>query len=209
MDEAAPFQPGGEITPDARSLRGLAHPLRIRLLGLLRSEGPSTATRLANRLGLTSGATSFHLRQLAAHGFIVERPEAGTGRERWWAAAHQSTKIPHAADPETAEAADGFLRGAVAFWSEQLHRAIDERPALATQWRDASLFSDTGLRLTLDELSALRRELWEVITRYRADDAAGLTDAPADSVRVIIQLQAFPRPGATPSPGTMSTEDEA
>jgi DNA-binding transcriptional ArsR family regulator len=51
---------------DPHNLRGLAHPLRVRLLGLLRSDGSSTATRLAERLGQSSGATSYHLRQLAA-----------------------------------------------------------------------------------------------------------------------------------------------
>jgi DNA-binding transcriptional ArsR family regulator len=50
---------------DARNLRGLAHPVRVRMLGLLRTEGPSTATLLGERLGLSSAATSYHLRQLA------------------------------------------------------------------------------------------------------------------------------------------------
>src|SRR5918993_3162549 len=83
---------GREVTLDARSLRGLAHPLRIRLLGLLRQDGPSTATLLADRLGLSSAATSYHLRQLAAYGFAVEDEERGVGRERWWRAAHESTR---------------------------------------------------------------------------------------------------------------------
>ena len=52
---------------DARSLRGLAHPLRMRLLSALRRGGPATASQLAEKLGESSGATSYHLRQLAAH----------------------------------------------------------------------------------------------------------------------------------------------
>ena len=66
------FDPDRDIALDAGSLRGLAHPVRLRMLGLLRTEGPATATRLAARLGLNSGATSYHLRQLATHGFVVE-----------------------------------------------------------------------------------------------------------------------------------------
>jgi predicted transcriptional regulator len=57
---------------NATNLRGLAHPIRVKLLGALRLDGPSTATRLASRLGLSSAATSYHLRQLAAYGFVVE-----------------------------------------------------------------------------------------------------------------------------------------
>ena len=55
------------ITPDVAALRALGHPVRLRILGLLRADGPATATALAQRLGLNSGATSYHLRQLAAH----------------------------------------------------------------------------------------------------------------------------------------------
>ncbi|NEE24033.1 helix-turn-helix transcriptional regulator, partial [Streptomyces sp. SID7982] len=50
---------------DARTLRSLAHPLRIRLLNTLREFGPATASKLGERLGESSGATSYHLRQLA------------------------------------------------------------------------------------------------------------------------------------------------
>ena len=59
--------------PDpVRAIRALSHPLRVRLLDLLRFDGPSTATLLARRVGESSGATSYHLRQLARHGFIEE-----------------------------------------------------------------------------------------------------------------------------------------
>jgi DNA-binding transcriptional ArsR family regulator len=199
-EQASPAGPhaGSAITPDARSLRGLAHPLRVHLLGLLRAEGPSTATRLAQRLGLASGATSYHLRQLATHGFIVEEAERGAGRERWWRATHRSTNLPVGDDPETAEAADGFLRGLVAFWAEQMNRALDERPALSRQWREASSFSDQLLRLTPEELHRLRGELRGVLARYRLDDASTAGSAPAGSESVVLQLQVFPRPGVLP-----------
>src|SRR5690606_19778936 len=53
------------IKPDAMALRALAHPQRMRMLAMLRIDGPATATALAERMGLNSGATSYHLRQLA------------------------------------------------------------------------------------------------------------------------------------------------
>nr|WP_284288313.1 helix-turn-helix domain-containing protein [Angustibacter aerolatus] len=49
----------------------MAHPLRVRILGMLRSDGADTATGLANRLGLSSAATAYHLRQ--ARGVRVHR----------------------------------------------------------------------------------------------------------------------------------------
>ena len=72
---------GNARVHDPSVLRALAHPLRGRLLGLLRTEGPSTATRLGQQLGESSGATSYHLRQLEAYGFVGEARREG--RERW------------------------------------------------------------------------------------------------------------------------------
>src|SRR5918992_6259749 len=69
---------------DSRQLRVLAHPLRSRLLSALRLDGPATATGLAAATGSNTGATSYHLRQLAAVGLVVEEAGHGRGRERWW-----------------------------------------------------------------------------------------------------------------------------
>lgn len=65
----------------------LAHPLRFRLLDALINHGPSTATKLGEQLGESSGATSYHLRQLARYGLVEENPEKRSIRERWWRAA--------------------------------------------------------------------------------------------------------------------------
>lgn len=69
---------------DAAALRALRHPLRKRIMRVLNRDGPATATSLARVLDENTGATSYHLRQLAAYGFVEEAPEHGTGRERWW-----------------------------------------------------------------------------------------------------------------------------
>jgi DNA-binding transcriptional ArsR family regulator len=65
-----------QVTPDPTALRALSHPVRLRMLGLLRSEGPSTASRLAERLGLNSGATSYHLRKPRPARLRRRRPRA-------------------------------------------------------------------------------------------------------------------------------------
>src|SRR6516225_9301904 len=78
---------------EVQAIRALAHPLRLELLDLLRFEGPSTATLLGQRLGESSGATSYHLRQLARYGFVAEMPSEGT-RERWWRYQERQLMIP-------------------------------------------------------------------------------------------------------------------
>lgn len=78
------FDPDRDVLVTPPMLRGLVHPIRVRLLRLLREHGPTTATGLAARIGQSSGVTSYHLRVLAENGFVVDDPEPGNGRERWW-----------------------------------------------------------------------------------------------------------------------------
>src|SRR5262245_2459399 len=81
-----------ELT-DPRALRGIAHPLRLTLIGLLRREGPLTATQAAELLEVSDALASFHLRQLAKYG-LVEEAGGGRGRERPWRATALFTELP-------------------------------------------------------------------------------------------------------------------
>ena len=69
---------------DTGALRALAHPLRVQIYDILSQYGPQTASSLAERLGESTGSTSYHLRALAKHDLIREVTDRGTGRERWW-----------------------------------------------------------------------------------------------------------------------------
>src|SRR5580700_11568611 len=70
---------------DPRALRAMAHPIRLSLIGVLRREGPLTATQAGELIGESSASCSFHLRQLAKYG-LVEEAGGGHGRERPWRA---------------------------------------------------------------------------------------------------------------------------
>jgi DNA-binding transcriptional ArsR family regulator len=72
------------VRPEVSAMRALSHPLRLELFERLRTEGPATASLLAQRVGESSGATSYHLRQLARYGFVEEDMRDAKGRERWW-----------------------------------------------------------------------------------------------------------------------------
>src|SRR5215217_1623812 len=74
---------------DARLLRAMAHPLRIRLSGTLVKDGPATASELGRRLGESSAATSYHLRILAKYGFIEDDSELDRGRTKHWRAVEE------------------------------------------------------------------------------------------------------------------------
>ncbi len=178
------------ITPTPTMLRALAHPVRLRMLGLLRVDGPATATTLATRLGLNSGATSYHLRQLAQHGFVVEADELGNGRDRWWRAAHRSTRTdePGPDESEAHENLDAYLQAVATIHTEQLQRAVEERPLLPSEWRKAETFSDWMVRLTPKRAKALIDALAAIVEDVDEDDA----DEAAD---FIVQICGFPQPG--------------
>jgi len=193
-DLAVP-DPSRDVVLDARSLRGLAHPLRVRLLGLLRSHGPSTASRLAQRLGESSGATSYHLRQLAMYGFVREDTGRGQPRERWWAAAHRSTYLTPSTvvgDDEARADVQVYLRAIGKSYADQVEAHVEELPLLDQDWQDGSDLSDFALRLTAEQTAALRDELVAVISRYPAHDDAG---GSVDAREVVVQVQVFRRPG--------------
>lgn len=186
------------VSPDPRSLRGLAHPLRLQLLGLLRADGPATASQLAVRTGQSSGATSYHLRQLAAYGFVVEDADRGTGRDRWWRAAHRGTRftLPEDADEESRALGEEYLRVVADANARQVQATIaglatlDED--LGPGWSDAFTLSDMLLRLTLGEARALVAELRDLARRYRSDDPESSAGAPANARRVVLQFQVLP-----------------
>ena len=117
---------------DPRALRAYAHPVRMALMGLLRTEGPLTATRAAELLGESSGTCSFHLRQLAKYG-LVEEAGGGTGRQKPWRATATFTAwdATGGGTPETA-AATGLLNTVIAEqYFEQLMRWQEARPERA------------------------------------------------------------------------------
>jgi DNA-binding transcriptional ArsR family regulator len=181
-----------DVRLDATSLRGLAHPLRVRILGLLREQGPATATTLAERLGQSTGATSYHLRQLATYGFVEDDPSRNVGRERWWKAIHQRTVLDSV---ELAPEAEGYLRAVAAQYAERVERWLGEFAGLDQQWHDSATLSDWRLRLTHAEAAELHTAVFALLDRYRGDDEVGPAPDGAEKVAVQLQIMPFPSDG--------------
>jgi predicted ArsR family transcriptional regulator len=183
------------ITPTPQQLRALTHPVRLRILGILRTEGPTTATALAQRLGLNTGATSYHLRQLAQHGFIVDDEERGTGRERWWRAAHSSTRtdFEKLAEPADKEALDAYLQSVVVVYTQLMQAGVEERSTLSDEWRNASTFSDYRCRLNPEQARRLIDRVTDLIEEF--EEAEELPADDPHGVPYTVMFSGFPRPG--------------
>lgn len=186
-----------QIVPGIAALKALAHPDRLHILGNLRVSGPSTATQLARRFGLNSGATSYHLRQLAKYGFIEPAPELGNARDRWWRASHESTVY------ETAELRDGDLEAGLAFsqavLSAHMHmmqRAQAAYRDLSIPWRKASTNSDFIIPLTAADAEALTQRIFDLLMAAKASSPPANAALPPDVRPMAYMLYAFPHPEA-------------
>ncbi|TWP35279.1 ArsR/SmtB family transcription factor [Leekyejoonella antrihumi] len=191
-----------EIFPDTNQLKVLAHPMRLRILGILRRDGPATATQLAQRLGLNSGATSYHLRQLAQHGLISDDETRGNARDRWWRATHETTRVePAAVDDPAARAAVGAFNRTVALsYVAELQASLDERADLPREWADVIDDSDWNIWLTPAQVNEALERIHAILDELHRAAPAWSENPPDRAVLYTVQLHGFPRPGKIARP---------
>lgn len=178
-------EPSDAYKLDEDSVQVLAHPLRQRLLALLRTDGAATSTKLAERVDESSGVTSYHLRKLAEAGFVEEDTGRGTKRERWWRPSHLATNYSPAdflGNPEAHRASVGMRRETARWQQRLIDQWLTEEADWDKAWVDAAGSSDWLLRLTPAQTKALGEEIFAVIQRYHDDQAS---DDDPDAERVV------------------------
>jgi DNA-binding transcriptional ArsR family regulator len=156
------------VGPD--SIKGLAHPMRLRLMAELNARGSATASQLAAVLGESSGATSYHLRQLHRHGFVEEDPGQGNGRERVWIPRSGGWTLPVLDlddDLASASAVDIVLRAQLRADQQRLAEVMLRARTWPKQWRDATVRRDANVTLNAEQVDLMRAEVDAVIDRYR------------------------------------------
>ena len=144
---------------EVRSLRALAHPVRLQILSLLTGTSMSAAD-IARRLDITQANASYHLRQLAAVGEVVEAGErkirGGTAKlykHPWEERAHQDRSNAGSDDKQL------YLQ---AFASEMVRRYAMYEPGQGS-FTDAELWVDP--------------EVWDEVVKATADASMRLHDA--------------------------------
>jgi DNA-binding transcriptional ArsR family regulator len=189
---SVPARRGSQLATDA--MRALAHPLRLRILDELSINGPLTASGLGERLAESSGATSYHLRQLEKHGLVREVTTKGNARERWWERqpGSISTPEPHefplgSAERLATETIEGeWNRARQAHFTEFMSAGFE---VFGQEWFDATRVDTINLRLTPEQLNQLVTDidvvLWKYLDAYKTTPTAG-------SRPVQIHLNAFP-----------------
>ncbi len=178
---------------DPRALRAYAHPLRMRLIGLLRGEGPMTATQAAARLDDNVPNCSFHLRQLAKYGF-AERVPGADGRERPWRATTLYTSWDDSDDPAMRAATDQINSVMVDIYLQRARNYLAIRADEPVEWRIAAGFGDTLLHVTAAELRELTAEVDALLARYDERIADPAKRPPGSRPVTFVQMR-LPRGG--------------
>jgi DNA-binding transcriptional ArsR family regulator len=195
-------QHAGRRLPDdlgPTALRGLSHPLRVTILDQLNTHGALTASRLAELVGESSGSTSYHLRQLAKHGFVREVEGRGTARERWWETVPRSFSVsPDAADDPGTRMAKDLVNAELERARQEkvwaVLRTMNEAPGRHPEWMRATTLSTINLWATPEQLERLVTAVQAAIEEQVAP-LKNQHDVPG-ARPVQIHFNAFPVVGA-------------
>ena len=158
------------------------------MLEVLR-EGPSTASRLAEAVGESTGSTSYHLRALAKAGLLVEETGRGNGRERWWRRTAQILYMPSDSDdPETRAAQAGLRSTFLQRDEDALGRFIAKEAELTPELHAAAFIGGWFAWATPEQIDELGRRILELVDELRGPPE----ERPEGAKQVYITFRALP-----------------
>jgi len=172
---------------DPKAVRGMAHPLRLQILDLLRYQGPMTATEVSQQIGESPANCSFHLRTLAKYGFI-EEADTGKGRNRPWRALNVQWTVEEddlTDDAKRAAPALGALIRRRAY--EAIERWHSERNTFPAKWRKSAFDTQNHVALTAAELATVGEQIKELLAPYQQR-----ADVPDDALNSSVVTWGFP-----------------
>jgi DNA-binding transcriptional ArsR family regulator len=191
-------QPDLRELSDARTMRALAHPVRLALIEVLGLYGPLTATQAGERIGESPTTCSFHLRQLAKYGF-VEEAGGGSGRARPWRLSSRGMRFStEHDDPETNVAAGELARMLRERQLDRYRTWLESKSSYPRAWRDAAEATELIMWMTADELQEFNQELVALLVprfRERQSDPAA---RPPGALPVELLIFSYP---VTSTPG--------
>jgi DNA-binding transcriptional ArsR family regulator len=161
---------------DVETLKVFTHPLRITLLRMLHDTGPATASLLGKRVDATPSLVSYHLRTLAAHGFVAEDPGHATdARERWWRVEEDLTFSfeDFADDVVGREMSAGVARVLGSQSDERYRRFLDEIESWGPRWAGAAFSGAPSLRLSAEEVLELSAAIDALVDGFRGRRTPG------------------------------------
>lgn len=175
------------VLTDPLSMRALAHPVRLAILGHLRAVGSATASECAEVVNATPSACSFHLRALHRFGLVEEdRTVVAHGRQRPWRARPMRLAFDTLSTDREGERVARQMWDLMRADVERARQdAVTHDAEFPTAWRRATGGDHVRLSVTAAELASLR---WAIMALLEGVQArAGLTPHPqARPVEVVI-----------------------
>lgn len=165
------------LLDDPRSMRALAHPVRLELEAIVGRSGRITTAEAARELGISHGLASHHLHQLAKYGF-VEQVSGADNRERPWRLVATSVSYEGLDEkPGGPAAIAAFEQVAAERTLESFLSWQDRRGSWPAAWRKHAGFGNSTLYLTESELVGLVGAIEKLILEYAEERP--LDDLPA------------------------------
>ncbi|MDO5684709.1 MAG: winged helix-turn-helix domain-containing protein [Bifidobacterium sp.] len=187
-----------EISQDA-VLLAISNQSRMRILGLLRMDGPLSVGRVSEQTGMAPGSVSFHLRKLAEAGMAAKiTPEHADARTSWWKATYRAMRPAPSEDNRLTGAQYAYRRAVAVTYESLYERYLDALNDLPDQWRAVGMCEDRSMELTPQEMDQMCHELDELVHRWQlraqtAREQDKRNTQTADEVkRVQVVMQAFP-----------------
>ena len=145
-----PFDPNRSTLTSAASMRVLAHPTGLRLLGLLRERGAQTAAQLGDVVDEAPGTVSYHLAKLGIHrpdrgGRAAELSISGSAGGRLHDRPHELGYWAQLLDdPDKAAASSGLQKSIGQAYAARYSDYIDSLPSLPREWVEAGSIALTA-----------------------------------------------------------------
>lgn len=154
---------------DPTIIRALAHEARQRLISLVGRGRVITATEVADELGMSPSAVSYHLRQLAKYGLVEPAPAASSdGREKRWQGTFDSLVMAPEGETDHASAV-----AHLEIFQAAIRQSLLTSLGLPDEADSGVNMGRAQLRLSRAQLAELTHRLGEVVAEFdtQSDDA--------------------------------------
>jgi DNA-binding transcriptional ArsR family regulator len=152
------------VLGDVAALRTLFDPLRLRIMGAIRT--PRTAKEIAAALGVEPNKLYYHLRRLQDHG-LVSVDDRGAGAERRFAATARRLAIDPAVEPSAVEAS-AFVGALFGEAQRQIEGLINRRSTEAGTGGTVSI-SQVSATLSPAKLARYQERLRKLVSDFDAE----------------------------------------
>lgn len=183
-----------EPVTDPRTLRAMAHPMRIKLIGMIGLAGTLTASEAARQLDSTAAVTAYHLRTLAKYGF-VEDSGGDNARERPWRLTRRAVSFSWDEDDPAGRA---MTRIAFDEWFEHIRRYQELKDRYPPEVREASQTTESVLLATPAEVEQLTAKIRELLRPFRERIDPALRPPGIVPMEILV----FTHPVVPPGPRT-------